>query len=45
MPDWVTLISTLRYGMLHFGKCNQQQVNCIQHKFNTHKNNDGIAAG
>lgn len=31
------------FQVMHFGKCHQQQVHRIQHKFNAHENNDRIA--
>jgi hypothetical protein len=31
--------------MVHFGKGYKQKVHRIQHEFDAHENNDGIAAG
>lgn len=34
-----------RFGGVHFGKCNEQQVDRIEHELYAHENDDDIAAG
>jgi hypothetical protein len=32
------------FGVMHFGKCYEQQIHGIQHKLDAHKNDDRIPA-